>query len=507
MAKFGTIFKEETKKAELHPKRVTKWIHYSKLKESKYQYRKGKTAEQIRLTREREEALADLIDADGEVLQDLLVRKIDADEYEIVAGGHRWGACKILVEERGKREYEFLPCIIRNTSEVRTRFSVYSSNFGKKTQYEIMCELEGMKHLLETYPEEFPDLQTGRMVEKLEKRLGIDQTTVGEYLTISNNLGEKGMEKFEAGTIKKSAALALSGLPEEEQEKLLAQGITTNKDITAYKKSKKNQGRQSVGVKADEQKIQEEPHSVFQAESVESGNNHTEKNTIAELGNKVNEGDYGEVKEEVQGIKTAIADYEKMQAGKELLEPCEDYAQGSSDVELAKAELEKARCLLTSMMDVYNENHICVRKQKLIVAALVEYIHNLDMIEKPMQAEPASVQPEFPVMKNNEQRKQWLRDYQNWGLWYEDRNIGCKYYKYDFDNGARLIAEEYQQHGKYTGEYTSSYLHLIGGPEPPRHKTYGYEKWQRNEEYNRYPSNETELIEFLKYIQKEKMEK
>lgn len=472
MAKFGMIFKEETKKAELHPKRVTKWIHYSKLKESKYQYRKGKTAEQIRLTREREEALADLIDADGEVLQDLLVRKVDADEYEIVAGGHRWGACKILVEERGKREYEFLPCIIRNTSEVRTRFSVYSSNFGKKTQYEIMCELEGMKHLLETYPEEFPDLQTGRMVEKLEKRLGIDQTTVGEYLTISNNLGEKGMKKFEDGTLKKSAALALSGLPEEEQENLLAQGITTNKDITAYKKSKKNQGRQSVGVKADEQKIQEEPHSVFQTESVE----------------------------------TTIADHQKIQADQEQLEPCEDYVQEISDLELAKEELEKARWMLDKMLGAYGESDKRVRKKKIIVSAFTEYISNLDTIENPVQAAPASVQPEFPVMKNNEQRKQWLRDYQNWGLWYEDRNIGCKYYKYDFDNGARLIAEEYQQHGKYTGEYTSSYLHLIGGPEPPRHKTYGYEKWQRNEEYNRHPNNETELVEFLKYIQKEEME-
>lgn len=240
MAKFDAIFKGETKKAELHPARVTKWIHYSKLRESKYQYRKGKTPEEAKLTRAREEALADLIDADGEVLQDLLVRKIDTDEYEIVAGGHRWGACKILAEERGKEKFAFLPCIVRNTSEVRTRFSVYSSNFGNKTQYEIMCELEGMKHLLETYPEEFPDLQTGRMVEKLEKKSGLDQTTVGEYLTISKNLGEKGMEKFERGVLKKSAAVELAGLSKEEQEELLDKGIISHKEIKEYKKGRKN---------------------------------------------------------------------------------------------------------------------------------------------------------------------------------------------------------------------------------------------------------------------------
>ena len=57
--------------------------------------------------RRKEEALADLIEADGEVIQDLLVRKIDTDEYEIIAGHHRRNACKILVED-GIRKV--MPC-------------------------------------------------------------------------------------------------------------------------------------------------------------------------------------------------------------------------------------------------------------------------------------------------------------------------------------------------------------------------------------------------------------
>lgn len=48
-----------------------------------------------------------------------------------------------------------------------------------------MHELERMKYLLETYPEEFPNLQTGRMVERLAKQLNMNKTTAGEYLTIS----------------------------------------------------------------------------------------------------------------------------------------------------------------------------------------------------------------------------------------------------------------------------------------------------------------------------------
>ena len=35
MAKLGNIFnKEEIKKEEQHPRRIIKWIHYSKLKEN-----------------------------------------------------------------------------------------------------------------------------------------------------------------------------------------------------------------------------------------------------------------------------------------------------------------------------------------------------------------------------------------------------------------------------------------------------------------------------------------
>lgn len=119
------------------------------------------------------------------------------------------------------------------------------------------------------------------------------------------------------------------------------------------------------------------------------------------------------------------------------------------------------------------------------------------------QPEVEREQPELPVMKNNDQRKEWLRDYHSWGLWYEDKNIGAKYYKYDFDNGARLIAEEYEEFiDSYAGNYISSHLHLIGGPEPPKHPKYGLGKWNRHEKYSRYPDSETELVEFLKETQK-----
>lgn len=183
--------------------------------------------------------------------------------------------------------------------------------------------------------------------------------------------------------------------------------------------------------------------------------------------------------------------------GEELTEELYEKASDQSDIELLKEELDKAKNNLNLMLSCYSEKDIRVRKQRLLVGALAGMICDLDMKDIPEKE-----QPELPSFRNNDQRKEWLRDYKSWGLWYEDENIGARYYKYDFNNGARLIAETYLHPGdKYMPEHESSFLHLVGGPEPTRKS--GMSKWVRHERYNRFPSNETELVEFLKYVQKE----
>ncbi len=121
---------------------------------------------------------------------------------------------------------------------------------------------------------------------------------------------------------------------------------------------------------------------------------------------------------------------------------------------------------------------------------------------KDCQEEPE--QPELPVMRNNDQRKEWLRNYKNWGLWYTDNHTGVSYYKYDFKNGARLIAEEYPPDPVRKTEWhtpeESCYMHLVGGPKPNRKD--GIPKWSYRSRYDKYQNSETELVEFLKEIQK-----
>ena len=112
-------------------------------------------------------------------------------------------------------------------------------------------------------------------------------------------------------------------------------------------------------------------------------------------------------------------------------------------------------------------------------------------------------QQSLPFMKNNDQRKEWLRNYKEWGLWYTDEHIEARYYKYDFENGARLIVEEYDPEPVHNSPWAPNepyYMHLVGGPEPERNN--GIPKWTYHSKYNKYPNSETELVEFLKGVQK-----
>ena len=205
-----------------------------------------------------------------------------------------------------------------------------------------------------------------------------------------------------------------------------------------------------------------------------------------------------------------ISEPELEESTEESVEPMDDSAEDpaeelyeetsdQSDSDLLKEELSKAQRNLDLMLSCYSEKDIRVRKQKLIVGALAGMLRDLDTVDI-----PDSQQPDLPIFRNNDQRKEWLRDYKAWGLWYEDKNIGARYYKYDFENGARLIAEVYEHEEmdfRWKPELETCYLHLIGGPEPSRNGA--IPKWTRHEKYCKHPSNETELVEFLKYVQKE----
>ena len=180
-------------------------------------------------------------------------------------------------------------------------------------------------------------------------------------------------------------------------------------------------------------------------------------------------------------------------------DPVELYEEtsGKSDLEIAREENEKARRYLEMAKEEFGPNDIRIRKQKILAAALAGYICEVDAIENPPEEQE---QPELPKLKNNTQREEWLNNYQDWGLWYRDENIDVNYYKYDFEDGSRLVVTEYPQReqGWKCEPRDEHHYHLL---EKGKRKA-GTRNETYDQQYIHYAESKTYLIEFLKNLQK-----
>ncbi len=157
--------------------------------------------------------------------------------------------------------------------------------------------------------------------------------------------------------------------------------------------------------------------------------------------------------------------------------------------------LQTERKLLDDYLEIGDLPEKTVDRQKIIVAALAAMVCDLEFTTDP---EPDS-QPELPILKNNDQRKEWLDNYRDWGLWYQDKNLDVNYYKYDFSDGSRLIVEEYLQRAQYWDPkkfYDEHHYHLL---EKDRK---GYNGTLFDNKYCHSAESETYLVEFLKNLQK-----
>jgi len=581
MADFGALFKNgggNVNKAEKLGNYKVTYLHYTKLVKSPYQYRE--------FSQEDIDCIVDLITAAGSVLQPVLVRKVDADEYEIIAGHQRCEGIRYLVEKMGLEKYALVPCMITNMDDVDAELNVVVSNIRKmQTPYETLHQINVLRKQIKKYPERFPDLpQKGTVAERVALRMGMSRTVVSEYIKISNNLGEKGMELFAKNEIDKSAAMELAGFPEEEQEDLIEKGILTYAEIKKYKKEKDDKAKEGTqkepetaenGPREQERELRKPdktaheyldaaPRPMPEQETCATSrilptlncihrpeyrcfltenakrtpgngtdcNKHCcwecSKHGSCDLecnasGSRPEAVDQVGPEHEAAKLDCVMPHKKADQSTEEdtiqpkdlrdTAQPQEtdvidgedeaDCENAERDIDVLKEMLEKEKQELDEYINVDKTDPLpsgMIQKKKLLVGALASMLCNL---EDGKEQEGES-QPELPIFKNNDQRKEWLRNYQDWGMWYEDSHIGVKYYRYQFDNGAALVAEVYHHPAtRHTKEYDANYLHLIGGPEPPK-GTYGIRKWGFHKTYCRQPNSETELVEFLKEIQKEK---
>lgn len=188
-------------------------IHYTKLKPSPDNFYDTQGIEK----------LAAAIRIAGEIKNPLRVRKTDIDEYEVNEGHRRRLATIYNVEEMGMNEFEFVPCVVEDTTSTIGKLNLILSNSTQRerTEYEKMQETAKLRILLEQYAKEnetkIPSTDMRKMISTI---LGVSGTKVAQFESINRNLVDKAKERFKDGEIPVSVANEMAGLPEEVQEDL-----------------------------------------------------------------------------------------------------------------------------------------------------------------------------------------------------------------------------------------------------------------------------------------------
>lgn len=191
-------------------------IHYTKLKPSPDNF----------YDTEGIEKLAAAIRIAGEIKNSLRVRKADIDEYEVNEGHRRRLATIYNVEEMGMNEFEFVPCVVEDTTSTIGKLNLILSNSTQRerTEYEKMQETAKLRILLEQYAKENETkISSTDMRKMISTILGVSGTKVAQLESINRNLVDEAKEQFKDGSMPVSVANEMAGLPEEIQRDLSKQ--------------------------------------------------------------------------------------------------------------------------------------------------------------------------------------------------------------------------------------------------------------------------------------------
>jgi ParB family chromosome partitioning protein len=197
-------------------------IAVEKIEPNKYQPRKVFNADGL-------EELALSIKEHG-VVQPVVVRKIEEDKYQLVAGERRWRACKIA-------GLETIPAIIKGYSEQETTEIALIENIQRE-DLNPLEEAAAYKVLIEEF---------GLTQEELSNKVGKSRPYIANSLRLLN-LPEQIKEMVANGSISAGHGRALLSLPEAGQlrlaEKIQKEGLTVRETEALVK---------SIGILGSEQ--------------------------------------------------------------------------------------------------------------------------------------------------------------------------------------------------------------------------------------------------------------
>ena len=494
------------------------------------------------------------------VMQDVLIEERNGEDY-IISGHCRTMCCRMLVEE-GHEEFRKINCkytkvkdnarknLIEenciNGSATRENddaiskllerlFVIQANRFRDKSDWEKMREALDTEEIIK----ELKNLAglKGKTRDIVRETIGVSGTQMERYHAVQKRLSAEWMAEFEAEKINITVARELADLDEKYQkqamEHYMEHDIITQAEVRAFKKLQEDNrdipGQFTLAQATGRQRPPENETPVqpeLQIERLFEALNKGERERVVKCDTRMAAYLISIRYRDVR-IRNGHFNYQTGKEGiifnpddtmqhtltwNELAEELvKRYGKKQKPVKMVSIDApEKPEKNNSSAHRPVEPGKSCFSATEAPDNKQQEHIvednktPENDSVEVNKIAECSS--DTLPEMKNNDQRKAWLRAYKDWGLWYEDKNIGVKYYKYDFQNGARLIVEEYapdpgEQKSWWVSRMTETYyMHLVGGPEPDR--VGEVPKWTYHARYDKFPNSETELCEFLKVLQK-----
>lgn len=137
-------------------------------------------------------------------------------------------------------------------------------------------------------------------------------------------------------------------------------------------------------------------------------------------------------------------------------------------------------------------------RQRMLVKALRLLLESEAELEEDdeleEQEEPSPVQSDLPVMRNNDQRKEWLKNYKDWPVWFEVPEASEIYYRFNLPDGSSIVICEYHMWLSWKEKYSDENPDSIGTREYLLNPGYRY--------LQDCCTNSTVLVEHLKNLQK-----
>ena len=194
---------------------------------------------------EKLKGLKDSIELLG-LKQNLVVKKIEKNKYEIIAGHRRYLAMKKLYED-GNLNFEYIPCKVEDNDYIKNELELLMTNSTTRelSDWEKITQANKIKELLTEYKKK--EKLPGRVRDIIADILNTSPTQVARMESISKNLVEEFKDELKEGNIKISVAHELSKLPEEKQQEIFEEH-ENKKEITIKTVKEKENEEQEIEV-------------------------------------------------------------------------------------------------------------------------------------------------------------------------------------------------------------------------------------------------------------------